>query len=63
MKGKVYKVLAEEKSKTDGWISGRTSGNVIIEFPADESVIGSFCEVRVNEPLNWIVKGELIKTV
>lgn len=63
MNGKVYKVLAEEKSKTEGWISGRTSGNVIIEFPADESVIGSFCEVLVNEPLNWIVKGEFIKTV
>ena len=63
MNGKVYKVLAEEKSKTEGWISGRTSGNVIIEFPAVESVIGSFCEVLVNEPLNWIVKGEFIKTV
>ncbi len=63
MNGKVYKVLAEEKSKTEGWISGRTSGNVIIEFPADESVIGSFCEVLVNEPLNWIVKGEFVKTV
>lgn len=63
MNGKIYKVLAEEKSKTEGWISGRTSGNVIIEFPADESVIGSFCEVIVNEPLNWIVKGEFIKTV
>lgn len=63
MNGEVYKVLAEEKSKTEGWISGRTSGNVIIEFPADESVIGSFCEVLVNEPLNWIVKGEFIKTV
>lgn len=61
MNGKVYRVLAEEKSKTEGWISGRTSGNVIIEFPADESVIGSFCDVLVTEPLNWIVKGELVK--
>ncbi|MBQ7957090.1 MAG: tRNA (N6-isopentenyl adenosine(37)-C2)-methylthiotransferase MiaB [Clostridia bacterium] len=61
MNGRVYKVLAEEKSKTEGWISGRTSGNVIIEFPADESVIGSFCEVIVNEPLNWIVKGEFVR--
>ena len=60
MKDKVYRVLAEEKSKTEGWISGRTSGNVIIEFPADESIIGNFCDVLVTEPLNWIVKGELI---
>lgn len=60
MNGKVFRVLAEEKSKTEGWIAGRTTGNVIIEFPADESVIGSFCEVLVTEPLNWIVKGELV---
>lgn len=60
MNGNVFRVLAEEKSKTEGWIAGRTTGNVIIEFPADESVIGSFCEVLVTEPLNWIVKGELV---
>ena len=61
MNGKVYRVLAEETSKTEGWISGRTSGNVIIEFPADKSVIGTFADVLVTEPLNWIVKGELVK--
>lgn len=60
MNGKIYRVLAEEKSKTEGWISGRTSGNVIIEFPADESIIGSFADVLVTEPLNWIVKGQLV---
>ena len=60
MNGKVYRVLAEEKSKAEGWISGRTSGNVIIEFPADDSIIGNFCDVLVTEPLNWIVKGKLI---
>ncbi len=60
MNGKVFRVLAEEKSKNEGLISGRTSGNVIIEFPADESVIGKFVDVLVTEPLNWIVKGELI---
>ncbi len=60
MNGKIYRVLAEEKSKTEGWISGRTTGNVIIEFPADESVIGNFVNVLVTEPLNWIVKGELV---
>ncbi len=61
MKGKIYRVLCEEKAKSDGIISGRTGGNVVIEFPADESVIGTFQNVLVTEPLNWIVKGELVK--
>ena len=60
MNGKVFRVLAEEKSKAEGLISGRTSGNVIIEFPAAEKVIGNFVDVLVTEPLNWIVKGELV---
>lgn len=62
MKGKIYRVLCEEKSKNEGIISGRTTGNVVIEFPADESVIGTFQNVLVTEPLNWIVKGELVSS-
>ena len=38
------------------------SGNIIIEFPADESVIGSFREVKVTESLTWILRGELVNT-
>ena len=54
-----YRVLCESKAKKDGYISGRTQGNIIIEFPADESVIGSFRTVRVTEALIWMLKGEL----
>lgn len=59
MKGRVYRVLCEEKAKRDGYISGRTSGNVIVEFPADESVIGTFKNVKVTECKTWVVDGEL----
>lgn len=63
MKGKTYRVLCEGKSKTlEGYLAGRTDGNVIIEFPCDnEKLIGKFCHVKVTEPLNWLVRGELIK--
>ncbi len=63
MKGKTYRVLCEGESKTlEGFMAGRTDGNVIIEFPADDkSLIGKFCNVKVTEPLNWIVRGELVK--
>lgn len=61
MMGKTFRVFAEEKSKTlDGYIQGRTDGNVIIEFPSEMSVLGSFCNVKVTETLNWILRGEKI---
>ncbi len=56
--GKTYRVLCESISK-NGLIEGRTSGNIIIEFPADASVIGSFRNVTVTESLTWILRGEL----
>ena len=58
MVGKTYRVLCESISK-GGLIEGRTEGNIIIEFPADKSVIGSFREVTVTESLTWILRGEL----
>ena len=61
MVGKTYRVLCESVSK-GGLIEGRTQGNIIIEFPADESVIGSFREVKVIESLTWILRGELVNT-
>ena len=58
MKGRTYKVLVEGKSKTEGLLSGRTGGNVIIEFMGDESLIGSFANVKVTNPRTWVVYGE-----
>ena len=59
MVGTVEKVLVEEKAKADGVLCGRTSGNIIVEFPGDDSLIGSFCRVRITEARNWILRGEL----
>lgn len=60
MKGKAYRVLVEGKSKTDGMLSGRTQGNVIIEFIGDESLIGNFAYVKVTNPRTWVVYGETV---
>lgn len=60
MKGRSYRVLVEDKAKNDGFLSGRTQGNVIIEFEGDESLIGSFADVKVTNPRTWIVYGELV---
>lgn len=64
MKGKIYSVLVEGYSKNkDGYLSGRTDGNIIIEFLETDNaneLIGTFCNVKVNESLNWILRGELV---
>lgn len=61
MMGKTYRVLVEEIAKGEGMLSGRTQGNVIIEFSGDESLIGSFINVTVTNPRTWIVYGEIEK--
>ena len=60
MVGKTERVLVEERAKS-GNLSGRTDGNVMIEFPGDDALIGTFQDVRVTEAGIWILKGELAK--
>ena len=59
MKGEKYRVLVESTGRSDGYLSGRTEGNIIIEFPGDKELIGSFRNVIVTEPKTWMLFGEL----
>ena len=62
MVGSVQKVLVEEKSSNkEGILNGRTSGNIIVEFAADESIIGTFQNIKITKARNWILNGELVK--
>ena len=63
MKGRTFRVLCEGYAK-DGIYNGRTGGNVMIEFPDNDggASLGRFCDVKVTDPLTWIVRGELEKT-
>ena len=64
MKGRSYRVLVEGRSKNDtSLLSGRTDGNVIIEFNGDAALIGKYVLVEVTEPLNWIVRGKFINVL
>jgi len=60
MVGTTERVLVEEVNKKNGLLSARTSGNIIVEVPGDESMIGSFREVKITEARNWILRGEFI---
>lgn len=60
MVGTTQRVLFEEKTKKDGILGARTSGNIVVEVPADEKLIGSFGEVEITQAGNWILKGKII---
>lgn len=55
--GKTYRVLVEEFN--NGILTGRTSGNINITFPGDESLVGNFAHVTVTSAGNWVLSGEL----
>ncbi|MBR5016053.1 MAG: tRNA (N6-isopentenyl adenosine(37)-C2)-methylthiotransferase MiaB [Clostridia bacterium] len=58
MKDKVYRALVEGRNKA-GNLNGRTSQNIMIEFEGPDELIGTFQNIKVTEPLTWILKGEL----
>lgn len=59
-KGKVFKCFVFGKGKTgDNYLASRTDGNLIIEFEGGEELIGTFQNVKVTEPLTYVMKGEL----
>ena len=58
--GETMRVLADGPGKTgNGYLTGRTGQNFIVEFPAPESMIGSFVQVRITRAFNWALQGEL----
>ena len=57
--GKTFRVLCEELGRNDGYIAGRTFGNMVIEFPGDNSLIGKFVNVHVDGLINNILTGKI----
>lgn len=60
MLGKTYRVLCEEKSENEGCILGRTNGTAVIEFRGGDELLGTFCQVRVDNTEN-VPSGTLIE--
>lgn len=46
--GTVQEVLVEETSKEEGMLTGRTGHNLLVHFPGDKSLIGSFVNVSLD---------------
>ena len=60
MVGHTYEVLVENETKEkNGLLTGRTGGNINIDFPGDAGLIGTYRNVRGTEAKNWLLTGEL----
>ncbi len=59
MVGKTEKVLIESVKEKTGELNGRTSGNIIVELPGADELIGTFQNVKITSARNWILKGEI----
>ena len=59
MIGTVQQVLVDGLAKEGtGRVSGKSGGNITVEFPGDASVIGQMVNVQITEAHNWGVIGE-----
>lgn len=58
--GKTLRVLVDSLGKNEGYLSGRSDTNIIVEFIGDPSLIGEFVDVKITTPCNWAVIGEKI---
>ena len=58
--GKTFKCFVYGKGKLgEHSLEARTDGNLIVEFDGDESLIGSFKNITVTEPLTYVLEGRL----
>ena len=57
--GTVQEVLVEEESKEKGVFTGRTQYNLLVHFPADESLLGTYVKVKLEECKGFYYLGSL----
>ncbi len=59
--GQKMRVLIDGVSKKRiGFLSGKSSEFIIVEFEGDASLIGQFVDVEITEAMNWAVIGKMI---
>ena len=53
-------VLVEGAGRTPGTLNGRLDNNLVVEFQADESLIGRFAEVKITAARAALLLGERV---
>ncbi len=61
MVGQTVRVLAEEPAKnTPGMLTGRSDEHLVVDFAADEALLGSFVQVKITEANLRALTGEVV---
>ena len=58
MAGQTVKGLVEAAGRTPGTLNGRLDNNLVVEFPAEESLIGQYANVRLTGSRAALLVGE-----
>ena len=62
MVGRTLRVLIDSVGKSgEGFVAGRTEGNVIVEAPGDKRFIGRFVNVTITSAMNWAMVGTILE--
>ena len=59
MAGQTVKLLVEAAGRTPGTLNGRLDNNLVVEFPAEETLIGQYANVRLTGSRAALLVGEL----
>ena len=57
--GKTYRVICDDFGSSEGYMSGHTNGTAVVEFKADEEMLGRFVDIKINS-YEGVFKGEII---
>ena len=59
--GQTLVVLADGRGKAgEGYLTGRSVSNLIVDFEAPDEFIGKFVKVKITRALHWALAGEMI---
>lgn len=59
--GKTLKVLVEEVNQNhEGLLTGRLENNTLVHFKGNSSLVGTICDVKLNESKGFYYIGELV---
>ena len=60
MTGQTQRVLVEGPGRDEGTLSGRLTNNLVVEFAAEPSLVGSYAMVHLTGSRGTVLKGELV---
>ena len=58
--GKTVRVLLDGKDKEQGILTARTSGGRLVRTAGDESLIGTFVDVIIQDCNTWALRGDIL---